>query len=36
MKLKLNMPMKILAIIKKFLALVIIQLNQNIKIIQTN
>ena len=36
MKLKLKMSMKILATIKKCLTLVIIQLNQNIKKIQTN
>ena len=36
MKLKLNMPMNILATIKNCFTLVIIQLSQNIMIIQTN
>ena len=36
MKLKLNMSMKILATIKKCLALVIVQVSQNIIIIETN
>ena len=36
MKLKLKMSIKILATIKKFLALVMIQLSQNIMIIQKN